>query len=103
VTLLAPHPRSIKFGRPITLTVAIKVPRHSREIPTGTVTFIYDLTPLGIVFLRRGRAIFRVAEILPVGLDLVQVVYSGDGVFETSSSWISLEIVSAGHPRHRRR
>jgi hypothetical protein len=79
----------------VTFTAAVN--GQSGGTPTGTVTFSDGSTTLGTVGLSGGTATFS-TEALPVGLNSVTAVYSGDANFAGSTSAVLGETVTATAP-----
>ena len=56
VTALASSIQFPAVGQPVTLTATVKSKSRTGGIPTGSVTFMVNATPLGTVLLRNGKA-----------------------------------------------
>jgi Bacterial Ig-like domain (group 3) len=97
-TVLTAQPRSANLGRPVTLTATVKDLGHSRDIPTGDVTFLEGSTILDTVALRHGKASFKTSS-LPVGRDPIQVDYGGAGDFTRSISALVAVTIRAPHSK----
>lgn len=84
------------YGETVTLRATVTATSPSQGLPTGTVTFRNGGVPIpgGVITLNRnGEAIFNVSS-LPVGTDLISVVYAGDTNFTTSTSANLSQIVA---------
>ncbi|MGA7697089.1 MAG: FG-GAP-like repeat-containing protein [Candidatus Sulfotelmatobacter sp.] len=81
--------------QPVTFTAAVS--GQSGGTPTGTVTFSDGSTTLATVTLSGGTAAFS-TEALPVGLNSVTAVYSGDANFAGSTSAVLGETVNTAAP-----
>ncbi len=101
VTILAAKPRSVKFGRPVTLTARVKVAGGAKGRLSGSVTFEEGLSILGSANLDRGEAHIRLSS-LPVGLDPIVVIYGGGGGYAPSTSTTLVETVVAARSKARR-
>ena len=79
-------------GQNVTFVAAVT--STGAGIPTGTVTFRNNLTPLGpAVPLTNGQAMFNTAS-LAGGMDAINAEYSGDSNFEGSTSSSLQQIVN---------
>jgi ELWxxDGT repeat protein len=94
-TSVAPSPASSFFGQPVTYSATVASDSAVPGVPTGTVTFSVDGTPLGSgpVTLAGGIATFSTST-LSVGGHTITAMYNGDGRFSTSSGSNSSEVVS---------
>lgn len=101
VTTLAEKPRSVKFGRSVTLTARVKVAGGAKGRLSGSVTFEEGLSVLGLANLDRGKAHIRLSS-LPVGLDPIVVIYGGGGGYAPSTSTTLVETVVAARSKDRR-
>jgi Bacterial Ig-like domain (group 3)/Right handed beta helix region len=80
-------------GQSVTFDVAVTAPPFDAGIPTGTVTIYDGKTALGSAMLTGGRAAFSTTA-LPVGVDVITAVYSGDSSFATSTSAALTQVVN---------
>jgi hypothetical protein len=87
----APNPSVV--GQTVVLTVVVIPASPGTGTPTGTVTFEYGTTTLGMATLSGGEATFSYSS-LPVGTDVITAVYSGDADF-TGSSGTTSQIVES--------
>jgi hypothetical protein len=98
VTIVSAKPRSTTAGRPVTLNASVNVVGPLKGRAGGSVTFLVGSTVLGTVALRGGKARFKTSS-LPVGSDVIQVIYSGDGNFGPSASAFWVETVRTGRSK----
>jgi hypothetical protein len=74
-------------GQPVTFTATLFPSTGSGE--TGTVTFFYESTVIGIAGVSNGQATLTTAT-LPIGTGSVTATYGGDSGFagsDTTSTW----------------
>jgi hypothetical protein len=72
-------------GQTVVFTVTVSPSGSSTLTPTGTVTFFDGVLPLQTVTLVDGTASYSTSS-LPIGINTISVVYSGDTNFATSTS-----------------
>ena len=97
-TTLSARPRSLKLGRPVTVTATVRVLGRVRVIPTGSVGFLDGPTLLDEVPLGHGKATLTLSN-LPVGRQAIRVQYAGAGDFLASESVVVIENVKAPRPK----
>jgi hypothetical protein len=98
VTMVTVKPRTTSARRPVTLNAIVNVVGPLKGTASGSVTFLAGTSVLGTVTLRGGKARLRTSS-LPVGSDVIQVIYSGDGNFGPSASAFWVETVRAGRSK----
>ena len=107
MTVLTSAPNPSTFGHDVTFTVDVQpgvvvmpageerpATTQGGPIPTGTVTLLQGMQPLGTATLNAGgQAIIDLAT-LPVGTQSIEAVYSGDVNYEVSTSPIINQVVN---------
>jgi len=94
-TTVSDAPGTTVFGQPVTLTATVKPTSSKAGIPTGTVTFLDNGTPLpggADLELVNGKAAFATSD-LPVGKHQITAVFTGAGSFASSSSSVDSHTV----------
>jgi hypothetical protein len=83
-------------GQPVTFTAVVTPVSSTEGMPTGSVTFESDDTPIGTGTLdaATGVATFTTST-LGFGLHSITAVYSGDSTFETSTASAIEEYITA--------
>jgi len=89
-TTLTSAPNPSAKGQSVTLT-AVVVPTQNGT-PTGTVTFYDGATALGTVALSADKAVLKFAK-LAVGSHSLTAAYSGDAIFQPSTSPVVTQAV----------
>jgi large repetitive protein len=82
------------FGQAVVFNVTVSPSGSSTQTPTGTVTFLDGNLILQTDTLVGGAASFTTAA-LPIGINSISVVYSGDGTYATSTSTPISQTVNA--------
>jgi len=85
ITLLASSPDPSVFGQAVTFTATVSAAAPGSGTPTGTVTFMDGLTPIGRATLNNGRATLKTSA-LGAGTQFIIALYSGDGNFLASAA-----------------
>lgn len=80
-------------GDPVRLIAVVIAPVFATGTPTGTVTFYADSNPVGQAALAGGRAQLTTGA-LGVGVHQIVAAYSGDPLFQASTSPQGLQIVT---------
>lgn len=88
VTSLSSSATTLVFGQLVSFTATVSVVAPGAGTPTGVVTFQNNGNTLGTVALSGGQAILATTS-LPVGLNTISVLYSGDSNFSTSLMYAS--------------
>jgi len=94
-TAVSDSPGTTVFGQPITFTATVKPTSSKAGIPTGTVTFLDNGTPLpggADLELVNGKATFTTSD-LPVGKHQITAAFTGAGSFASSSSSVNAHTV----------
>jgi hypothetical protein len=89
----APNPSV--FGQTVVFTAVVIPASPGTGTPTGTVTFKYLTTTLGTAPLSGGTATLHTSS-LPIGDDVITVVYSSDADFKTSTATYTQHVKSSG-------
>jgi hypothetical protein len=89
-TSLTSTPNPSAQGQSVTLTAVI-VPTQNGT-PTGTVTFYNGATALGTVAISLDKAVLKYAK-LSVGSHSLTAAYSGDAIFQPSTSPVVTQLV----------
>ena len=97
-TTVTAKPASPSFGRPVILTARVKSRSRAGTAPRGSVTFLDGTVVLGTKRLGGGTASLRTSS-LPIGLDAIQVVYSGSQNFSPGDSAAIIVTVRAHRSR----
>ncbi|MBZ5570857.1 MAG: FG-GAP-like repeat-containing protein [Acidobacteriia bacterium] len=82
-TTLTSSPNPSDLGQLVTLTAMVAT--GASEVPTGTVTFLDGVTPIGTATLVNSVAIFTIST-LEVGTHVITASYGGDANFIGSTS-----------------
>ena len=86
VALSTPSPEPLTFGDPVTFNAAIQVVAPGAGVPTGTVQFSDNGSPLGAAVAVSGGAASITVPSLGGGVHVVTAAYSGDTNFIASTS-----------------
>jgi hypothetical protein len=86
---------SSQYGSTVTLTTTVSESvSNGFGPPTGTVTFMNGSTVIGSGTLSNGEALISPAD-LPVGMDLLSAVYSGDSNYQKHAMSLTQVITTA--------
>lgn len=94
-TTVSDSPGTTVFGQPVTFTATVKPTSSKAGMPTGTVTFLDNGTPLpggADLELVNGKATFTTSD-LPVGKHQITAAFTGAGSFASSSSSVNAHTV----------
>lgn len=89
-------PNPSVYGQTVTLTALVTPVPPYGGTPTGTVTFQNGSTVVGTAPVIAGNASLLVDN-LPVGLNTIIAIYSGDATFVGSTSFPVVEVVNKGN------
>jgi hypothetical protein len=95
VPVVAIGPTTPTSGQPVTLTAT--VPTTGTTVPTGTVTFYYNGSPIGTGTLNASGVATLTTSTLPVGTGTITVGYGGDSNYASSTS-VPVPITVAAAP-----
>jgi hypothetical protein len=84
-TVLLASATAVSFGQPIILSAEVAPVISGSETETGSVTFLDQGTPLAMVALSRGTAVFTTST-LSVGRHVLTVAFQGDANHSGSKS-----------------
>ena len=85
------------LGQTVAFTATVSPSGSSTQTPTGTVTFLDGTLTLQTVPLTGGTASYSTAA-LPIGINTITVVYSGDTTYATSTSAPLTQTVNPPRP-----
>jgi hypothetical protein len=83
------------FGQPVTLTTTVAASLTNPTAPTGTVTLKNGSTVIGSGALVSGQVALTTPS-LPVGVDSLSAVYSGDSNYQSSTLGLTQTVLQAG-------
>jgi subtilisin family serine protease len=84
-TLTASPPSPSSFGQVVTFTASVAATPPGAGVPTGSVAFAVDGSPVGSASLVGGKASIAIGN-LSAGTHTITATYGGDGNFSGSSS-----------------
>jgi hypothetical protein len=82
-------------GQPVTFTATVTPAAPSLGIPTGTVTFLDGTTPIGQAPVNSSAQATFTTSSLAFGAHSITAVYSGDSVFQSSTSTAIIQFVTS--------
>ncbi len=94
VTTLTSTPLSAVAGASVALTAVVAPANGTGQTPTGTVTFYQNGSLIGTAPLATDGIAALSTTTLPVGSDNLTAVYSGDTVYNPSTSAVVVETVT---------
>jgi hypothetical protein len=81
------------FGQSVTFTASVAANAPGSGVPTGTITFMSGVSPLGTVTLSGGRASYKTSS-LSRYIHNITAVYNGSSNFLTSTSTLFVQTVA---------
>ncbi len=93
VTLTA-TPNPVNFGQPLTLTATVTAPTAGGSVPTGSVNFFDESTPIGTGTLNSSGVATITVSSLPAGSHSLTAVYVPTGNFSASTSPAITQVVN---------
>jgi probable HAF family extracellular repeat protein len=97
-TTLTVTPRTVAFGRRVTLAATVRSQARGTGAPGGIVTFLDGSTVLDTTALQHGKARFAVSD-LPIGKNRLRAVYSGTTSLRMSGSATVVVDVTIHHSK----